>query len=807
MEQAELRLEGVRAKGRCAVFSQNDKVVFSRHAGQHGGLVQHRLDIEGRRAGVFKGLTRLEDRLAARDTGSRNHVLVGESDRLDLEPAGDQLDRVVRFVGDSDIVGEAVLVLARFRPLGAVGRGQTDADLVGDDLGLVVEGEGDVTGFHVVVAGKGRGRGGLGGRGFLLLGFGGGGRLGFRGGGIVFVVVIIVFFVFLRAVGLDALVFGEYKVEGAEIGGFVSTGFDLGVGGGGLALGQDLVAVFALHASGHDGCSDGADRQGCGRGVFKDLTGFQYGGAPGDALALDDVLHGGPNGLDLEAASQQLDGVRGRAVRDADRVLEAVLAHGRIRLFLVVDRGDLDREGPGHGAGGRLDRNIDLAAGDVLVSREAGASPGGFGIRGLSGPCGAATALGAQSGAAGGIVAVSCSARTDTELLAANVLDVVAGGVQCLFHRLVAGLGGLGVLAEDFLGALPAFLLVFLYLAHQPAHGALAAFLGFPVFSEAGVLHVFLVLLLLLFFVFASLRHHGASAGGALDPDLFLDHAGGPGGGDANVINLCVDGVFLVVHVDVRRRSANLFGEGQEVIDLFLWFPQLDGVPEAFVDAEPRIAGVASLEVVVGLYPSGVVLAHAEIGEVRLADLSHDGEVFLPLVGRHRLDELVVGDSVGLGVFLFEITAGAGFDQGVGIVGIELQPGEGASNLRVPRTGEFQFVVVVVVVVILVVVVVHAQIGSRGHVERKRSKIVVVDDDGAGGTNDASRRSDGHWHHDGEGCGSEGIGKRGRSGLSEEGKKGQFGLRVHRGGGFVFCCRADLLGRYVGVSWKLFSRD
>ena len=126
MEQSQLGLKGSRAEWRLSVVSQNDKVVFSRHAGQDRRLVKHGLDVQWRRAGVFEGLAGFQNGLAARDSGSTDHVLVRQSHGLDLKSAGDELDGILGLVGDSNAVGKAVLVLAGFRALGAVDGCQTD---------------------------------------------------------------------------------------------------------------------------------------------------------------------------------------------------------------------------------------------------------------------------------------------------------------------------------------------------------------------------------------------------------------------------------------------------------------------------------------------------------------------------------------------------------------------------------------------------------------------------------------------------------------------------------------------------------
>merc|ERR1712232_332338 len=95
MEQSQFRLKRVRAEGSGSVVPQNDKVVFSRHACENGGLVQHGFHIQGRRTRVFKGFTWFEDWLAARDSGAGYNVLMRKPHRLNFESTRDQLNRVV----------------------------------------------------------------------------------------------------------------------------------------------------------------------------------------------------------------------------------------------------------------------------------------------------------------------------------------------------------------------------------------------------------------------------------------------------------------------------------------------------------------------------------------------------------------------------------------------------------------------------------------------------------------------------------------------------------------------------------------
>ena len=110
MKQSQLCLKGVRAEGCGSIFPQNDEIVFSRHACENGGLLKHGFHGQGGRAGVFKGFARFENGLATRDPRAGDNILMRKSHGLDFEPTRAQLDWIVGFVGDSNVVGKAILV-------------------------------------------------------------------------------------------------------------------------------------------------------------------------------------------------------------------------------------------------------------------------------------------------------------------------------------------------------------------------------------------------------------------------------------------------------------------------------------------------------------------------------------------------------------------------------------------------------------------------------------------------------------------------------------------------------------------------
>jgi len=150
------------------------------------------------------------------------------------------------------------------------------------------------------------------------------------------------------------------------------------------------------------------------------------------------------------------------------------------------------------------------------------------------------------------------------------------------------------------------------------------------------------------------------------------------------------------------------FGKFNEVIDLFLRYSELDGITQAFIHAKPWITFESPFQIVVRFDPSGVVFAHPQIRKIGFPDLSHNGQVFLAFVLGHRLNKLIIWDSVCFDIFFPEISTRAWFDQRIGIIGIEFQSGKGTCQFRVLRSGQFDILVFLTVIVL--VFFFHAQI-------------------------------------------------------------------------------------------------
>ena len=147
-------------------------------------------------------------------------------------------------------------------------------------------------------------------------------------------------------------------MEHAELGAALAlSSVDLLVRGPFLPLLQGHVAVLPGHPRGDLGRADGTDAEGGRGGVLEHLAGLQHRLTARDPLALHDVLHAAADGLDLEPPGKELDDLV-RVVRYADRVLEAVLPHGRVGVLGVVTRRDLDRQRSGRRDGALVDGQV-----------------------------------------------------------------------------------------------------------------------------------------------------------------------------------------------------------------------------------------------------------------------------------------------------------------------------------------------------------------------------------------------------------------------------------------------------------------
>mmetsp|Transcript_24399 Transcript_24399/g.46415 ORF Transcript_24399/g.46415 Transcript_24399/m.46415 type:complete len:450 (+) Transcript_24399:87-1436(+) len=372
------------------VVDKFDEVVFSLHTRNNWSLVHHGLDRQGGRTRVLERFTGLQNGLTTRDTRTLDNVLELTTNRLDFEATRNQLNGLVGFVGDTNIVGKAMFRQGFVRTFGAVGRGNLDTNVFGNGFGRVIERDGNFTLDHVLVTrkcrcgGRSRATAGcsrcLGSAASLDVGF---------GSRRSFFFVIFLFFLLLdfgRPKGLHTLIFGENKMKGTQLGRF----FGPILRGGIRAGGYDGVTVISTHTSGNNGSSQGTDRKRCRAGVFKDFTGFQHGRPTRHTFTLDDILHATADGLNFKTTSEQLDGIRGGLIGDADGVLKTMFAHGRIGLFLVVLGRHLDLEWPRDGTAGsfHLGTGGQFSSRDIIIPGQTRTSTGSFGGGGFAGSVG-----------------------------------------------------------------------------------------------------------------------------------------------------------------------------------------------------------------------------------------------------------------------------------------------------------------------------------------------------------------------------------------------------------------------------------
>mmetsp|Transcript_23304 Transcript_23304/g.37913 ORF Transcript_23304/g.37913 Transcript_23304/m.37913 type:complete len:302 (+) Transcript_23304:150-1055(+) len=252
-----------------------------------------------------------------------------------------------------------------------------------------------------------------------------------------FFLLLFLFFlviIFFGTERLDTLVLWENEVEGTKICRFIATILDLFFGCRFLPFLQHDISVFSLHSSCDDGGSDGSDRERSSGSVFKDFTRFQNGGASSNTFSLDYILHRGSDSLYLKATAQQLDSVSGRVVGDTDRVLKAVLAHWRIRLFVVVHRRHFDFEWSCKGAGRWFHWNINFTSSHVFISWKSRTSTCRFRRGRFSGTRSTSAALGTDSGSNTCSVVVIHTFDILAQLLAPNLFHFLACFLQCLFH-------------------------------------------------------------------------------------------------------------------------------------------------------------------------------------------------------------------------------------------------------------------------------------------------------------------------------------------------------------------------------------